>query len=80
MLLKVSQFTQMVVGYLVLGAIVDVCLDFVIEIFVLWNIGRYKIIAFTLTVLWLRVDPHPENELTPFAFKVVTGWGKRINL
>lgn len=80
MLLKVSQFTQMVVGYLVLGAIVDVCLDFVIEIFVLWNIGRYKIIAFTLTVLWLRVDPHPENELTPLAFKVVTRWGKRINL
>lgn len=80
MLLKVSQFTQMVVGYLVLGAIVDVCLDFVIEIFVLWNIGRYKIIAFTLTVLWLRVDPHPENELTPFAFKVVTRRGKRINL
>lgn len=29
MLLKVSQFTQMVVGYLVLSAAVGVCLDFV---------------------------------------------------
>ena len=48
MLLKVSQFTQMVVGYLVLSAAVDVCLDFVMEIFVLWNIGRYKILALRL--------------------------------
>lgn len=76
MLLKVSQFTQMVVGYLVLSAAVDVCLDFVMEVFVLWNIGRYKILAFTLTVFWLKVELHPENELTPFAFKVVSRWSK----
>ena len=54
----------------------DVCLDFVMEVFVLWNIGRYKILAFTLTVFWLKVEPHPENELTPFAFKVVSRWSK----
>lgn len=42
MLNNVSKFMQVVLGYLIISALVDVGLDFILELITLWNIGYYK--------------------------------------
>lgn len=74
MLNNVSKFMQVVLGYLIISALVDVGLDFILELITLWNIGYYKMIAFTVVVFWIKVEPHPTSIVNPFAFKIDTRW------
>lgn len=74
MLNNVSKFMQVVLGYLIISALVDVGLDFILELITLWNIGFYKMIAFTVVVFWIKVEPHSTSIFNPFAFKIDTRW------
>ena len=42
MLIKISKFIQVALGYLLISALVDVGLDFILELITLWNVGYYK--------------------------------------
>lgn len=74
MLNNVSKFMQVALGYLIISALVDVGLDFILELITLWNIGYYKMIAFTVVVFWIKVEPHSTFIFNPFAFKIDTRW------
>lgn len=74
MLIKISKFIQVALGYLVISALVDIFLDFVLELIPLWNVGYYKMVAFMIVVFWIKVEPHPTSMFNPFAFKVDTRW------
>ena len=70
MLNNVSKFMQVALGYLIISALVD----FILELITLWNIGYYKMIAFTVVVFWIKVEPHSTSIFNPFAFKIDTRW------
>lgn len=74
MLNNVSKFMQVALGYLIISALVDVGLDFILELITLWNIGYYKMIAFTVVVFWIKVESHSTSIFNPFAFKIDTRW------
>lgn len=74
MLIKISKFIQVALGYLLISDLVDVGLDFILELITLWNIGYYKMIVFLVVVFWIKVEPHPTSALNPFAFKIDTRW------
>lgn len=74
MLNNVSKFMQVALGYLIISALVDISLDFMMELVTLWNIGYYKIIVFLVVVFWIKVEPHPTSTFNPFAFKIDTRW------
>ena len=74
MLNNVSKFMQVALGYLIISALVDISLDFVLELVTLWDIGYYKMIVFLVVVFWIKVEPHPTSTFTPFAFKIDTRW------
>lgn len=74
MLNNVSKFMQVALGYLIISALVDISLDFVLELVTLWNVGYYKMIAFTVVVCLIKVEPHSTSIFNPFAFKIDTRW------
>ena len=72
MLIKVNKFIQILLGYVLIGSLIEVLVTLVLG----HGNGIFKMILFIIFAFQYEITPHPSNETNPFAFGIIDRWNK----
>ena len=75
MLIKINKFLQVLLGYVLIGSLIEVLVTLVLG----HGNGIFKMMLFFVFAFEYEIIPHPTNETNPFAFGIIDRWTKDNN-
>lgn len=75
MLIKINKFVQVLLGYILIGSLIEVLVTLVLG----HGNGIFKMMLFFVFAFEYEIIPHPTNETNPFTFGIIDRWTKYDN-